>query len=77
MSLNVWPDFYDYILPHLAGGVPSTALLASTTRNAANWTQLPDVSDASRSAWAVCRQALRDVTMQPGPMAIVWPDPPA
>ena len=25
MSLNVWSDFYDYILPHLAGGVPSTA----------------------------------------------------
>ena len=44
---------------------------------ACDWTQLPDVSDASRSAWAVCRQALRDVTMQPGPTSIVWPDPPA
>ena len=44
---------------------------------ACDWTQLPDVSDAPRAAWAVYRQALRDVTAQPDPMAIVWPEPPA
>lgn len=27
--------------------------------------------------WAVYRQALRDVTQQPDPFAIVWPAPPA
>ena len=42
-----------------------------------DWTQLPDVSDAARSAWAAYRQALRDVTTQPDPMNIEWPTPPA
>ena len=44
---------------------------------ACDWTQLPDVSDAARSAWAAYRQALRDVTTQPDPMNIEWPTPPA
>ena len=44
---------------------------------ACDWTQLPDVSDGLRSAWATYRQALRDVTTQPDPMSIEWPTPPA
>jgi predicted metal-binding protein len=45
---------------------------------ASDWTQLPDVPDATRSAWAVYRQALRDITQQAGfPDAVVWPTKPA
>lgn len=38
-----------------------------------DWTQLPDVPLATKEAWAVYRQALRDVTEQPDPFNIVWP----
>ena len=44
---------------------------------ASDWTQLPDVPDTTRAAWASYRQALRDVTNQPDPAAIVWPTQPA
>jgi Phage tail assembly chaperone protein len=44
---------------------------------ASDWTQLPDVSLATKEAWTVYRQALRDVTLQPDPFNIVWPTPPA
>ena len=40
---------------------------------ASDWTQLPDVPLATKEAWAVYRQALRDVTLQPDPFAIDWP----
>ena len=43
-----------------------------------DWTQLPDVPLATKEAWAVYRQALRDITEQPGyPLDVVWPSPPA
>jgi hypothetical protein len=38
-----------------------------------DWTQLPDVS-ADAAAWIVYRQALRDITTQANPFAIVWPE---
>lgn len=41
-----------------------------------DWTQLPDVPIAAKEAWAVYRQALRDVTLQPDPFNITWPVPP-
>lgn len=44
---------------------------------ASDWTQLPDAPPGVRAAWVAYRQALRDVSAQPGfPMNIVWPDPP-
>jgi hypothetical protein len=50
------------------------------TRNqalaASDWTQLPDVPAVTKSAWAGYRQALRDITTQPDPLAIVWPAKP-
>jgi hypothetical protein len=47
-------------------------LLAAT-----DWTQLPDVPDTIREAYAVYRQALRDVTEQSGfPSDIQWPAKP-
>lgn len=38
-----------------------------------DWTQLPDVP-VDRQAWATYRQALRDITSQPGfPATVTWP----
>ena len=43
---------------------------------ASDWTQLPDVPLATKAAWATYRQALRDITEQPGwPTDITWPEP--
>jgi hypothetical protein len=45
------------------------ALLVAT-----DWTQLPDVPEATRNAYTAYRQALRDVPAQEGfPNDIVWP----
>lgn len=45
---------------------------------ASDWTQLPDVPQSVKDAWAPYRQALRDITTQPGfPRNIVWPVPPS
>lgn len=42
-----------------------------------DWTQLPDVPQATRGRWAEYRQALRDITLQDGfPAAMEWPEPP-
>ena len=47
-------------------------LLAGT-----DWTQMPDVSIATKAAWAAYRQELRDITAQAGyPTEITWPTPP-
>lgn len=41
-----------------------------------DWTQLPDVPEETRSRYTEYRQALRDITNQLDPTAIVWPLPP-
>jgi hypothetical protein len=41
-----------------------------------DWTQLPDAS-ADAAAWALHRQALRDITDQANPFNIVWPVEPS
>lgn len=41
-----------------------------------DWTQLPDVPLLTKEVWAVYRQALRDITLQPDPFNIVWPESP-
>jgi hypothetical protein len=50
-----------------------TALLS-----ACDWTQLVDalLTTEQRTAWQAYRQALRDITKQRDPFAIVWPDTP-
>jgi hypothetical protein len=37
-----------------------------------DWTQLSD-SPVDKTAWALYRQALRDITQQPDPFNITWP----
>lgn len=45
--------------------------------SASDWTQLPDVPQATKDLWVAYRQALRDVTSQAGfPASIAWPTPP-
>jgi len=47
--------------------------LLSTT----DWTQLPDVPQATKDLWATYRQSLRDITTQSGfPTDVVWPSQP-
>ena len=41
-----------------------------------DWTQLPD-APVDAATWATYRQALRDVTNQANPFAIVWPESPS
>ncbi len=44
---------------------------------ACDWTQLPDVPDPTRLAWAPYRQALRDLPeTTTDPFAPQWPQPP-
>lgn len=40
-----------------------------------DWTQLPD-APVDAAAWATHRQALRDITTEANPFAIVWPESP-
>lgn len=45
--------------------------------SASDWTQLPDVPESIKTTWASYRQALRDITVQPGfPSDITWPTAP-
>jgi hypothetical protein len=63
---------------------PTAAALARDARAerarrllACDWTQLPDVPAWTAQAWAAYRQALRDITAQPGfPISITWPEEP-
>ena len=63
---------------------PTIEQLKDSIRNHRNylllqsdWTQLPDVPQATRDLWATYRQALRDITLQSGfPTDVVWPTQP-
>ena len=65
--------------------IPNSGLAAQTVvlqRNellaASDWTQLPDVTLNTKEAWATYRQALRDITDQPGfPLNVAWPPEPS
>lgn len=49
----------------------------TTELKESDWTQLPDVPLETTDAWSLYRQALRDITEQPGyPSTIVWPQKP-
>ena len=42
-----------------------------------DWTQNPDVPDATKAKWQSYRQALRDVPSQSDPYNITWPTRPS
>ncbi len=41
-----------------------------------DWTQLPDIPQATKDLWEPYRQELRDITNQSDPYNITWPIPP-
>lgn len=53
--------------------IDATRTRRNALLTASDWTQLPDVPLATKDAWAVYRQALRDITNQTDPK---WPTPP-
>jgi len=62
------PAEIDQIAADSAKNIRNVLLLES------DWTQLPDVTLANRAEWVTYRQALRDITDQPGfPNNIIWP----
>jgi len=75
---------YGSVAPYTPPPPPTTEQLAAQARAerdrllaATDWTQLPDVPEATRAAWAEYRQALRDVPQQDGfPLTITWPERP-
>ena len=70
--------------PYVPPPAPSDDEIAAQVRAernrllaASDWTQLPDVPEAIRTAWAEYRQALRDAPSQEGfPHSVVWPEKP-
>ena len=60
---------------------PTQEQLAARIRDRRNellqqsdWTQLPDVPQATKDLWSTYRQALRDITLQSGfPTNVEWP----
>jgi len=83
-------ELFAEMQPHAAPYVPPTqeeleAMAAAAVREQrdyllaqSDWTQLPDVPDATKTMWATYRQALRDITAQPGfPQDVTWPEKPA
>lgn len=71
-AIKQWQDLSDDVLDTQARTKRDTLLFAS------DWTQLPDVSIATKESWATYRQQLRDITTQSGyPSNIVWPTPPS
>jgi hypothetical protein len=80
---GVWTQ--NYIVSDLGADASAATVSAQWTviraeRNKllveSDWTQLPD-APVDAAAWATYRQALRDVTDQANPFAIVWPERPS
>ena len=68
-----------YVLPPPSDDEVAAQVRAERNRllAASDWTQLPDVSDAIRTAWAEYRQHLRDIPQQEGfPHNVAWPAKP-
>jgi hypothetical protein len=72
--------FFDYNIKTWMPDSEKQWKLVSEARNTflqnSDWTQLPDVPLSTKESWAVYRQALRDITLQPDPFNITWPQPP-
>jgi hypothetical protein len=72
---------FDYVTKEWIPDISALEAKAKERRNrllvASDWTQLPDVPLATKTAWATYRQELRDITAQSGyPTEIIWPTPP-
>lgn len=68
---------FDYAKKQWVADVAAIVLRRNQLLADSDWTQLPDVPLATKEAWATYRQALRDITAQPGfPENVVWPEAP-
>lgn len=72
-TTKTWDEDYD--LAANAQQIQRNKLLYES-----DWTQIPNnpLTSEQQTAWAVYRQELRDITLQPNyPFNVVWPTPPA
>lgn len=84
LFVEMQPHAAPYVPPPAPTEEEVAAALAREVRvernrllSASDWTQLPDVPEATRLAWAEYRQALRDVPEQSSfPANVVWPTKP-
>lgn len=76
---GVWTGGWEpFTFEGVADEVTATRVrfMRSERLKASDWTQAPD-APVDKQAWALYRQALRDVTTQPGfPHDVVWPNQP-
>ena len=69
-------ETFAWVIPreNVAGHQRGVLLKRQMLLFGSDWTQLPDVPLATKEAWATYRQALRDITKQPGfPLDVTWP----
>ncbi|MNK60147.1 hypothetical protein D3C87_792750 [compost metagenome] len=81
-----WLEYLEWLADGNAAEPPpdqtgDTAVAARALRDellrSSDWTQLSDASESVQLAWVPYRNALRDLTTQPGfPDRIEWPVPP-
>jgi hypothetical protein len=72
---------FDYLLERWVDvvGVDPRSVLEHRNKllSQSDWTQLADVPLETKAQWVAYRQALRDITTQPGyPIDVVWPEKP-
>jgi hypothetical protein len=81
---GVWRQTWNVLDLDVAELVERRERLTTRTRErrdallaASDWTQVADVP-VDKAAWAIYRQALRDLPAQKDfPLSVVWPEPPA
>lgn len=80
-SSDAWWEF-DYATKTWVSNIEQCTRFQHKKRNAllaqSDWTQLPDVPLATKEAWTIYRQQLRDISTQVGfPTQIEWPTKPS
>jgi hypothetical protein len=73
--------YFDYATKQWVQDQPAQENTVKAQRNQllqqSDWTQLADIPAETKALWEPYRQALRDITDQPGyPFNIIWPTPP-
>jgi hypothetical protein len=84
LFVEMQPHAAPYVPPPAPTDEEVAAALAQEVRaertrllTASDWTQLPDMPEATRTVWAEYRQALRDIPQQEGfPHNVTWPSKP-
>lgn len=79
---HCWWNGEEFVQREPAAPVPAEDDVRETRNRVlakSDWTQLADVkfSEETKRGWLVYRQALRDLTRDPGWPQVEWPTPPA